>query len=100
MRGVELTLTRRVPNGLSGWIGYAYADSHYTHRITGETWPSDVEQRHSVTTYGSYRLNDRTSVSGRFRVATNVPLVGYYQRIGDLVALGDERSSRRELSTP
>ena len=32
VRGVELTLTRRVPNGLSGWIGYAYADSNYTHR--------------------------------------------------------------------
>ena len=95
VRGVELTLTRRVPNGLSGWIGYAYADSNYTHRITGETWPSDVEQRHSVTAYGNYRLNDRTSVSARFRVATNVPIVGYYQRIGDLVALGDERNRVR-----
>ncbi len=95
VRGVELTLTRRVPNGLSGWIGYAYADSDYTHRITGETWPSDVEQRHSVTAYGNYRLNDRTSVSARFRAATNVPIVGYYQRIGDLVALGDERNRVR-----
>jgi hypothetical protein len=95
VRGVELTLTRRVPNGLSGWIGYAYADSDYRHRITGETWPSDVEQRHSVTAYGNYRLSDRTSVSGRFRVASNVPIVGYYQRIGDLVALGDERNRVR-----
>jgi hypothetical protein len=95
VRGVELTLTRRVPNGLSGWIGYAYADSHYTHRITGETWPSDVEQRHSVTAYGNYRLSDRTSVSGRVRVASNVPIVGYYRRIGDLVALGDERNRVR-----
>jgi hypothetical protein len=95
VRGVEVTLTRRVPNGLSGWIGYAYADSSYTHRITGETWPSDVEQRHSITTYGSYRLSDRTSVSARFRAATNVPIVGYYRRIGDLVALGDERNRVR-----
>jgi len=95
VHGVELTLTRRVPNGLSGWIGYAYADSNYTHRITGETWPSDVEQRHSLTAYGNYRLSDRTSVSARFRAASNVPLVGYYQRIGDLVALGDERNRVR-----
>jgi hypothetical protein len=95
VRGVELTLTRRVPNGLSGWIGYAYADSDYTHRITGETWPSDVEQRHSVTAYGNYRLSDRTSVSARFRAASNVPIVGYYRHIGDLVALGDERNRVR-----
>ncbi len=95
VRGVELTLTHRVPNGLSGWIGYAYADSTYTHRITGETWPSDVEQRHSLTLYGSYRLSERTSVSARFRAATNVPIVGYYQRLGDDVALGDERNRVR-----
>jgi hypothetical protein len=95
VRGVELTLTHRVPNGLSGWIGYAYADSRYTHRVTGETWPSDVEQRHSLTAYGSYRLSERTSLSARFRAASNVPIVGYYQRLGDDVALGTERNRVR-----
>ncbi|MEO5823289.1 MAG: carboxypeptidase regulatory-like domain-containing protein [Vicinamibacteraceae bacterium] len=95
VRGVEVTLSHRVPNGLTGWIGYAYADSNYTHRFTGETWPSDVEQRHSLTAYGSYRVSDRTSVSARFRAATNVPIVGYYRQLGDLVALGDERNRLR-----
>ncbi len=95
IRGAELTLAHRVPNGLSGWIGYAFADSRYRHRLTDETWPSDVEQRHSLTAYGSYRLSDRTSLSARFRAATNVPLVGYYRRIGDQVALGDERNRVR-----
>jgi hypothetical protein len=95
VRGVEVTVGRRTPNGLSGWIGYAFADSSYTHRVTGETWPSDVEQRHSLTTYGSYRVSDRTSVSARFRAATNVPIVGYYRQLGDLVALGDERNRLR-----
>ncbi len=95
IRGAELTLAHRVPNGLSGWIGYAYATSSYRHRLTGETWPSDVEQRHSLTAYGSYRLSDRTSLSARFRAATNVPLVGYYRRIGEQVALGDERNRVR-----
>jgi hypothetical protein len=95
VRGMEVTLTHRVPHGLSGWIGYAYADSRYTHRVTGETWPSDVEQRHSVTAYGAYRVSDRTSVSARFRAATNVPIVGYYRRLGDQVALGTERNRVR-----
>ncbi len=95
VRGVELTLARRAPKGISGWIGYAFADSAYTHRITGETWPSDVEQRHSLTMYGAYRVSDRTSLSARFRAATNVPLVGYYRRLGDVVAIGDERNRLR-----
>ncbi len=95
VRGLELTLARRAPNGVSGWIGYAFADSSYTHRITGETWPADVEQRHSLTMYGAYRVSDRTSLSARFRAATNVPLVGYYRHLGDLVALGDERNRLR-----
>jgi hypothetical protein len=92
VRGVELTLARRAPNGLSGWVGYAYADSSYAHRTTGETWPSDVEQRHSLTTYGTYRLSDRTSVSARFRAATNVPIVGYYRLVNGSYAVGTDRN--------
>jgi hypothetical protein len=95
VRGVELTLGRRAPNGLSGWIGYAYADSSYAHRTTGETWPSNVEQRHSLATYGTYRLSDRTSVSARFRAATNVPIVGYYRVVDGRYALGTERNRLR-----
>ena len=34
-------------------------------------------------------------MSARFRAATNVPIVGYYQRLGDVVALGDERNRVR-----
>jgi hypothetical protein len=34
-------------------------------------------------------------VSARFRAASNVPIVGYYRRLGELVALGDERNRVR-----
>lgn len=95
VRGLELMLARRAPRGLSGWIGYAYADSSYRHTVTGETWPSDVEQRHSLTLYGTYRLSDRTSVSGRFRAATNVPIVGYYRVADGRYRLADERNRLR-----
>lgn len=95
IHGVELSLARRAPNGLSGWIGYAYAHSRYDDRIRHESFPGDAEQRHNVTMFASYRLSDRTSVSGRFRTATNVPITGYYQEVGDLLRLGTERNRVR-----
>lgn len=95
IHGMELTLGRRAPNGLSGWIGYAYAHSRYDDQIRHESFPGDAEQRHNVTMFASYRLSDRTSVSGRFRTATNVPITGYYQEVGDLLRLGTERNRVR-----
>jgi len=95
IHGLELTLGRRAPNGLSGWIGYAYAHSRYDDRIRHESFPGDAEQRHNVTMFASYRLSDRTSVAGRFRTATNVPITGYYQEVGDLLRLGTERNRVR-----
>jgi hypothetical protein len=95
VRGVELTVGHRSPNGLSGWVGYAYADSSYAHQTTGETWPADVEQRHSLSAYGTYRVSDRTSLSARFRAATNVPIVGYYRRTETGYAIGTDRNTLR-----
>jgi hypothetical protein len=95
IHGLELSLARRAPNGLSGWIGYAYAHARYDDRIRRESFPGDAEQRHNVTMFASYRLSDRTSLSGRFRTATNVPITGYYQEAGDLLRLGTERNRVR-----
>jgi hypothetical protein len=95
IHGLELGLSRRAPNGFSGWIGYAYARARYDDLVRQESFPGDAEQRHNLTMFGSYRLSDRTSVSGRFRWATNVPLIGYYQRVDDLIRLGTERNRVR-----
>jgi hypothetical protein len=95
-RGFELFLHRRSVNGLSGWVGYSYADTHYTDVTTGETFVGDFDQRHTFNAYGSYRLSDRTSVSARFRYGSNTPLVGYYYRESTgLYFLGDERNTTR-----
>jgi hypothetical protein len=95
-RGFELFLHRRSVNGLSGWIGYSYANTHYTDLFTGETFVGDFDQRHTFNAYASYRLSDRTSLSGRFRYGSNTPLVGYYYRESTgLDFLGDARNATR-----
>jgi len=95
-RGFELFLHRRSVNGLSGWLGYSYADTHYTDEITHESFVGDFDQRHTFNAYASYRLSDRTSISSRFRYGSNTPLVGYYYRESSgLYFLGDTRNTTR-----
>jgi hypothetical protein len=82
---------------LSGWIGYAYADTQYLDTIRDEAFIADVDQRHTFNVYGSYRINDRTNVSGRFRAGSNVPLVGYLRENANRFFL---TSTRNELRLP
>jgi outer membrane receptor for ferrienterochelin and colicin len=95
-RGFELFLHRRSVNGLSGWLGYSYANTQYTDIQYGTSFVGDFDQRHTFNAYGSYRLSDRTSVSARFRYGSNTPLIGYYYKESTgLYFLGDERNTTR-----
>lgn len=76
-RGVELVLRRDVASGLSGWLGYAYNRHHYTDTATGEGFWADVDQRHALSLYGSYRLSHRSTLGAKFRYGSNYPMVGY-----------------------
>ncbi len=95
VRGVEVSLRRRDVNGLSGWIAYAYAKSAFEDPATGASFPADAEQRHSLNVYATYRLTSRTSVSGRLRAATNLPLAGYYRSDGTRYLVTDVRNAER-----
>jgi hypothetical protein len=95
-RGFEIFVHRRNVNGLSGWLGYSYANTRYTDDVTHESFVGDFDQRHTFNAYGSYRLSDRTSLSARFRYGSNTPLVGYYYReASGLSFLGAERNTTR-----
>lgn len=82
-RGVEVLLQRRTPNGLSGWISYAYGRNRYEDRLNGESFWGDLDQRHTFNLYAFYRVSDRTSLTGKFRLGTNFPAPGYYAESGD-----------------
>jgi hypothetical protein len=94
-RGVELTLARRSPNGLSGWISYALGFNHYRDRTTGDAFWGDYDQRHTVNAFGAYRVSDRLSFSAHFRAGSNIPTAGYWTERGGADFVGDTRNTLR-----
>ena len=81
-RGIETVLQRRDPNGLSGWIAYAYEQSHYRDPKTGESFDGDYDQRHTLNVYASLRLWSRARAIAKYRVGSNIPVRGYYAPTG------------------
>jgi hypothetical protein len=92
-RGGELVLRRRSPNGLSGWISYAYGQNRYDDLATGESFWGDYDQRHTVNMFGMYRFSDRLSASARFRGGTNFPAPGYFREEAGINYLNDVRNT-------
>jgi hypothetical protein len=94
-RGVELLVRRQSPNGWSGWASYALGYSRYHDATTGETYWGNYDQRHTVNLYALYRVNDRLSVSARFRSGSNFPATGYWEQRGDDYFVSDRRNELR-----
>jgi hypothetical protein len=94
-RGVDVVLMRRSPSGLSGWIGYSWAHTHYRDRLTGESFDGDRDQRHTLNVFAQQRLSYRMTVSGKLRMGSNVPLVGYFEGTTDALRLSTSRNQVR-----
>lgn len=82
-RGVELLLSRRSTAGLSGWISYSWAHTRYHDTLTGEDFDGDFDQRHTLNIALQQRLSYRMTVSGKLRIGSNFPLVGYFSGTSD-----------------
>ncbi len=97
-RGVEFLVQRRAPNGLSGWISYAYGRNRYRDTMSGERFWGDLDQRHTLNLYGFYRMSDRTSLTGKLRLGSNFPVPGYYiERDGQYFVTGLKNGLRLPL---
>lgn len=94
-RGVELLVQRRSTRGVSGWLAYSYGRIRYRDSLTGESFWSDLDQRHAVNLYLSYRISDRTSLSAKVRAGSNVPAPGYYSQEGNDYFISDARNTLR-----
>jgi hypothetical protein len=94
-RGVEVLLQRKSPNGLAGWVSYAFGRNAYHDRLTGESFWGDLDQRHTFNLYVFYRTSDKFSVSGKLRTGTNTPAPGYYSAQGDVFFLSETRNTLR-----
>jgi len=91
--GLEVTLQRRSPNGLTGWLSYGLGRTRITDKRTGETFDSDHDQRRTVNAYLSYRISHRTNLSAKYRFGSNTPVIGYFEE----TAVGHRVSERRNL---
>jgi len=101
-RGVEIYLQRFGANGLSGWVSYAYGRTWMHDGVTGDSFPSDFDQRHTINAYGSYRLRPTVNLSIRETYGSGFPLPGYLQPVdgkieadGQSMYITDERNCWR-----
>jgi hypothetical protein len=94
--GIETLLQRRSANGLSGWIAYSYGQARRRDEAAGLEFDSDFDQRHTVTLYTSYRLNETLNLSAKFRYGSGFPLAGFYRgQVPAPVTLAEERNTLR-----
>jgi outer membrane cobalamin receptor len=94
-RGFELTLHRRSANRLMGWISYSHCRTRLTDGETGLIFASDFDQRHTVSTLGSYRLTNTLNLSGQWRFGSGLPFVGFFRESSGQIVFGSERNRLR-----
>ena len=94
-RGVEFLLQRRSTRGVSGWLAYSYGRTRRTDQQTHETYWADLDQRHAVNLYLSFRISDRTNLSTKIRAGTNIPAPGYYTQQGNDFFVSSTRNALR-----
>jgi hypothetical protein len=94
-RGVEFLLQRRDPNGLSGWLAYSFGKSRYTDTVSGESFWGDLDQRHALNAYASYRVSTRWNLGAKLRIGSNFPVPGYYVEQDGTYFISDQRNAER-----
>jgi hypothetical protein len=94
-RGAEIFLQRSSANRFTGWISYAFGRTEDRDGVTGNRFPADYDQRHTVNVYGGYRLRPTVNLSLRWSYGSNFPIPGYLTQIGSLYSLTTIRNQLR-----
>ena len=94
-RGVEFFLQRSSANRFTGWVSYAYGSTGMRDGVTGNHFPSDFDQRHTINVYGGFRLRPTVNLSLRSTYGSNFPLPGYLTQVGSSYYLGTVRNRVR-----
>jgi hypothetical protein len=93
--GFEVLLQRRSANGFAGWLSYAYGHTRLRDAVTGTSFDSDFDQRHTLNAYASYRAGAKLNLSVKYRYGSNLPIVGFYRETPTGAMLGEERNLLR-----
>ncbi len=76
-RGFELSLERRNGKRFNGWINYSLLKTRLSDGISGQSFISDDDQRHTVSAYGNFRFNESWQLSGLWKLGSGLPLIGF-----------------------
>ena len=93
--GFDLLLIRRSTASLSGWASYTWSKTRYDDTATGEAFDGDFDQRHTLNVFLQQRLSYRLAVSGKLRIGSNFPVVGYFSGTPEDMFLASVRNAVR-----
>lgn len=93
--GIEVRLQRSSRKGLNGWVSYAYGHSQDSDSVTGASFPSDWDQRHTLNAYSSYALKPTLNLSARWTYGSGFPVPGYLVSSNGAFYLSADRNSIR-----
>ena len=94
-RGMEIFVQRSSANRFTGWVSYAFGRTAMREGVTHETFPADLDQRHTVNVYGGYRLRPSVNLSLRWSYGSGFPIPGYLLQKGTLYYLSVSRNQVR-----
>jgi len=94
-RGAEIFLQHSSANRFTGWVSYAFGRTGMREGVTGERFPSDEDQRHTVNVYGGYRLRPSINLSVRCNYGSGFPIPAYLLQKGTLYYLSVSRDQLR-----
>jgi hypothetical protein len=93
--GVEVLVSRRNPDGLSGWATYAYGRTRHRDPLRAESFWADFDQRHTFNVFAQYRVTTATSAGATFRAGSGFPVRGYFAGSPERLSVGTARNEAR-----
>lgn len=94
-RGGEIFLQRSSANRFTGWVSYAYGHSIMRDGVSGQRFPSDYDQRHTVNVFASYRLRPTLNLSLHSSYGSGFPIPGYLIETNGVYYLASSRNQTR-----
>ncbi|MGA2114208.1 MAG: TonB-dependent receptor [Bryobacteraceae bacterium] len=94
-RGAEIFLQRTSANRFTGWVSYAFGRTEDRDGISGASFASDWDQRHTINLYAGYRLRPSVSLSARSSWGSGFPIPGFLHTVDGSYYLTDVRNSQR-----
>jgi outer membrane receptor for ferrienterochelin and colicin len=92
-RGFEIFLQRRSANRLSGWVSYAYGRTRMRDGAAQVTFVAEEDQRHTVNTFGTWRVRPTVNMSVKWLYGSGYPLPGFFRLVGGQYYLTESRNA-------